>query len=111
MLNNLAIKFLNGLPIINFNLPKAFCDGTETLSYSYRLNTGYAPRNYKKAFSLIKKKVLVVVGTSDESFIANAFKPEINKYNSSVEIKLLENVTHMGIVVGTEIQNIIHHWL
>ena len=67
MLNNVGITWFNYLKVIDFNMPEEYRDGTETLSYSYRLNTGFAPRNYKKDLSAIKQEVLVVVGKSDES--------------------------------------------
>ena len=67
MLNNVGISWFNYLKVIDFNMPEEYRDGTDTLSYSYRLNTGFAPRNYKKDLSVIKQKVLVVVGKSDES--------------------------------------------
>jgi len=67
MLNNVGISWFNYLKVIDFNMPEEYRDGTDTLSYSYRLNTGFAPRNYKKDLSVIKQIVLVVVGKSDES--------------------------------------------
>ena len=111
MLNNVGISWFNYLKVIDFNMPEEYRDGTETLSYSYRLNTGFAPRNYKKDLSAIKQKVLVVVGKSDESFIAEAFLPEISKYKKDVNVILLDDVTHMGIVMGREVRPIIKKWI
>ena len=39
MLNNIGIRWFNGLTVIDFNMPEEARDGTETLSYTYRLNT------------------------------------------------------------------------
>ena len=111
MLNNVGISWFNYLKVIDFNMPEEYRDGTETLSYSYRLNTGFAPRNYKKDLSAIKQKVLVVVGKSDESFIVEAFLPEISKYKKDVNVILLDDVTHMGIVMGKEVRPIIKKWI
>lgn len=111
MLNKAKITLFNYLKVIDFNMPKEFRDGTETLSYSYRLNTGYAPINYKKDLTSIEQKLLVVVGESDESFIAEEFPPEISKYKKDVEVKLIKNVTHMGVVVGEEIKPILKEWI
>lgn len=111
MLNNVGISWFNYLKVIDFNMPKEYRDGTETLSYSYRLNTGFAPRNYKKDLSAIKQKVLVVVGKSDESFIVEAFLPEISKYKKDANVILLDDVTHMGIVMGKEVRPIIKKWI
>jgi len=91
-------------------MPKEYCDGTETLSYSFRLNTGYAPRNYKKDFAKMKQKGLIVVGTNDESFIAEEFEPEVSKYKEDVEVIKVDGLTHMGLVMGDEIKPIIKEW-
>lgn len=111
MLNSARIPWLNHLPVIDFNMPEEYRDGTETLTYSFRLNTGYAPHDYKKDFSSIKQKVLVVVGKADESFIADKFLPELSKYKEDVEVELFENVTHMGIVVGSEVRPALKKWV
>jgi non-heme chloroperoxidase len=111
MLNNVGISWFNYLEVIDFNMPKEYRDSTETLSYSYRLNTSFAPRNYKKDLSAIKQKVLVVVGKSDESFIAEAFLSGISKYKKDVNVILLDYVTHMGIVMGKEVRPIIKKWI
>ena len=110
MLNNMGIHWLDHLPIIDYNMPEEARDGTETLSYSHRLNTGYAPRNYKKDLQTITQPLLVVAGTEDEAFIADQFEPVISQY-ATVEAKLLSDTTHMGVVVSTKIQPIIRDWL
>jgi pimeloyl-ACP methyl ester carboxylesterase len=111
MLNNIGIKLFNNLDVIDFNMPKEYRDGTETLSYSYRLNTGYAPRNYKKDLSKMDKKLLVVAGSADESFKSEEYYSAISKYKPDVEVEIVNNVTHMGIVVGSEVRPIIHNFL
>ncbi len=111
MLNNVKVSWLNYLHVIDFNMPKAYRDGTETLSYSYRLNTGFAPRDYRKDLSQIKQPLLAVIGKSDESFVAEAFLPEISKYKNDLELTLLEDVTHMGVVVGDQSRPHIEKWI
>ncbi len=111
MLNNIKVTFLNKLNVIDFNMPVEYRDGTETLSYSHRLNTGFAPRNYKKDISNMDQKLLVVVGTSDESFIAEKFSLVFTPYKEDFDIVLLENVTHMGLVIGNEIKTVLNKWI
>jgi non-heme chloroperoxidase len=111
MLNNIFIKWFNYLPVIDFNMPEAYRDGTETLSYSYRLNTGFAPRNYKKDLKKITQKLFVAAGSSDESFIAEMFYPEISKYKDDVQVEIIDDVTHMGIVMGEEIRPVLAEWI
>lgn len=107
MFNNIGIKWLNHLDVIDFNMPKEYRDGTETLTYSYRLNTGFAPENYKKELKSIKQPVLVIAGEADESFDAREFYPEISKYKKDVRVEVLAGVTHMGVVTGEEVRPVI----
>lgn len=111
MLNNIGIRLFNKLNVIDFNMPIEYRDGSETLSYSYRLNTGYAPRNYTKDLLRIDQKLLVVVGSADEAFKAEEFLPEISKYKPDVKVSIIESVSHMGIVVGEEVIPVIRKWL
>jgi hypothetical protein len=54
--------------------------------------------------------LLVVAGTADEGFYAEQYEPVISQY-ADVHVELLEDVTHMGVVVGDEIQPVIKEWL
>jgi non-heme chloroperoxidase len=110
MLNMLGIHWFDFLTVIEFNMPEDARDGTETLSYSHRLNTAYAPRNYKKDLSAITQPLLVVAGTRDDAFIANQFEPVISQY-TTVQVALLPEVTHMGVVVRPEIYSVLQDWL
>jgi non-heme chloroperoxidase len=110
ILNTLRIHWFDFLTVIEFNMPKEARDGTETLSYSHRLNTAYAPRNYKKDLRAIKQPLLVIVGTRDEAFIANKFESVIAKYTNA-QVSLLQNITHIGVVVSPENQPILRSWL
>ena len=84
--------------------------GTETLSYSYRLNTSYAPSNYRKDLAKISQPLLVVVGQADEAFLPDRFKPAILPFVKA-DVTLLKGVTHMGAVVGPEVRPVIGKWL
>jgi len=110
MLNYMRIHWFDQLTAIEFSMPDEARDGTETLAYSHRLNTGYAPRNYKKDLKAITQPLLVVAGTKDEAFIADQFEPVISRF-ASVEAKLLPDITHMGVVVSAKIQPVIRDWL
>ncbi|MBN1124289.1 MAG: alpha/beta fold hydrolase [Sedimentisphaerales bacterium] len=110
MLNNMGIRWFNYLTVIDFDMPKEVVDGTETLSYSYRLNTAYAPRNYKKDLRAIKQPLFVVAGTSDEIFFTDRFEPVISQF-TKVQVTLLPGVTHMGVVVNPAVRPAIKAWL
>jgi non-heme chloroperoxidase len=110
MLNSIGIRLLNNLKVIEFNMPEEARDGTETLSYTYRLNTAYSPRNYKKDLSAITQPLLVVVGTADESFVPDQFEPVISQYTEA-NVKLLEGLSHFGVVISPEVHPVIREWL
>jgi len=46
-----------------------------------------------------------------ESFIAEAYEPEMFKYKKDVNVRLIDAVTHMGVVVGEEVRPIIKGWI
>ncbi|NPD46132.1 MULTISPECIES: alpha/beta hydrolase [unclassified Lentimicrobium] len=111
MLNNVFIKRFNHLPIIDFNMPKKHRDGTETLTYSYRLNTGYAPKNYKRDFKSMNQKVLLLVGSNDEANIPHEYEPTVSQYKEDAIVKIIDNVSHMGLVMGEEVRPVIKEWI
>ncbi len=110
MLNNVGIHWLDFMPAIEFNMPIEARNGTETLVYSHRLNTAFAPRDYKKDLKAISQPLMVVAGTADKAFIAEEFEPVISQYTSAV-VELLPGVSHMGVVVGPEIRIAVKQWL
>ncbi len=110
MLNNVGIHRFDYLTAIEFNMLEEARDGTETLSYSHRLNTAYAPRNYKKDLRAITQPLLVVGGTADEVMLADQYEPVISRYTDA-QVKLFQDVTHMGVVVGTEVRPVVKEWL
>jgi non-heme chloroperoxidase len=110
LLNNLGIHRFDYLNVIEWNMPEEARNGTETLFYSHRLNMGYAPRNYENDLRAITQPILLVAGTADKSFLAEKYEPVISKY-TDVHVELLKDVTHMGVVVGTEVQPIVRRWI
>ena len=110
MLNNVGIHWFNYLTVIDFNMPEKARDRTETLSYSYRLTTAYAPHDYEKDLSAITQPLLVIAGTKDEAMIYCQYEPVISQY-TTVKVNLLQDVSHMGVVVCTEIRLVIKEWL
>ena len=110
MLNNVGMHWFDFLPVIEFNMPEDVRNGTETLSYSHRLNVAFAPRDYKKDLRSINQPLLVVAGTGDESFYAEQYEPVISQF-TAVQVRLLQGVTHIGVVVGPEVRPVVTEWL
>jgi alpha-beta hydrolase superfamily lysophospholipase len=106
MLNNVGIRGLNHLTAIDFNMPENARNGTETLAYSFRLNTGFAPRHYKKDLKALTQPLLLIAGTEDEAFYAEKYEGVVSQYTKG-QIELVDGVTHMGAAVDPRIRPII----
>lgn len=110
-LNGLGITALNGAKVLNFNLPAAYCNGSETLSYSYRLMKGLHPVNYKESLMQTRVPLLVMIGTADESLTASEFESSILLFNQDVKIAYFNQVTHLGIVLSESAMSEAARWL
>ena len=47
----------------------------------------------------------------DESFFAEKFLPEVSQYKEDIEVIEIEGLTHMGIVMGKEVRDVIKKWM
>jgi pimeloyl-ACP methyl ester carboxylesterase len=85
MLNAVGIRALNHLPVIQFRFPAAVLDGpqgaTATRAYSYRLNTGFAPRRDWGADIAALPAFLLLVGDHDEAFVPEAYEPTFRAHS------------------------------
>lgn len=111
VLNRLGIRALNGAIAIEFDMPADVRDGTETLAYSFRLNAGFAPREYRTDLAAIKVPLLVLVGANDEAFFADRYAATISDHAPDGEVSVLPATSHMGIAVKVEPANAIVRWL
>ena len=97
MLNAVGIRGLNGLTVIEFNLPEERC-GEMTGAYSYRLNASYAPRaDYLSDISALPE-FLLVVGDVDEAFRADRFEAAMAPANPGGSYHLIPGVSHLGLI-------------
>lgn len=102
MLNTVGITALNHLPIVSFAFPKSVLDGplgdTATLSYSFRLNQSFAPReDYLNDLSRLPPFILIA-GTDDEAFNADLYEPTISPVNTKGRYFLLDGVSHLDVM-------------
>ena len=102
MLNAVGITALNNLTAIQFNFPDSVLKGplgnTATASYSYRLNTAYAPRSEYLADIAALPAFLLIAGEEDESFIASAYEPTMKPVNPKGTYQLLDGQSHLGVI-------------
>lgn len=100
-LNAIGITKLNALKVISFNKPKSECDGTETLEYSFNLNTSYHPRYpYQNDIRALENKSLILIGGEDEANDPTKYSEVMQTCHYS--LKVFERVKHLNIVCAFE---------
>lgn len=107
MLNAAGIRALNGLTVIEFAVKDRRPDDplgpTITASYSYRLNTSYAPRpDYKADIAALTRPFLLLAGAEDEAFVASAYEPLMAPLTGQGSYVLVPGIGHLGIVDAPE---------
>jgi non-heme chloroperoxidase len=111
-LNAFGIHGFNALPIVEFNKPEKYWDGTETLSYSYRLNASYHPRyDYRKDVRALGDKALVMVGAQDEAVDAAGLQSLIASNAAASRLKILPGINHFAIFTEPKALEEIVAWL
>lgn len=110
VLNGFGVTALNGATAITFEMPEAVRDGTETLAYSYRLNTGYAPRNYRKDLPAIRVPLLGLIGAEDEAFFADRLAPTLMEHTQAKSI-VIEGSGHLDLPQAPGVAEAIVAWL
>jgi non-heme chloroperoxidase len=97
-LNAIGIHGFNGLPVIEFNKPAKFWDGTETLSYSYRLNTSYHPRYpYQNDLRSLAGPILVRIGANDEAIDPEALRAVFAADAPKAQFTVVPQFNHFGV--------------
>lgn len=108
MLNMMQIKALNHLTVIQFAMPDAVLNGpmghTATTAYSFRLNTGYAPRSTYKADIAALPDFTLIVGRKDEAFFADEYQPLMAPLNPRGNYHIIEGQSHLTVVDAPETQ-------
>lgn len=109
-LNALGVSWFNRLKVISFNKPKEECDGTETLTYSFRLNASYHPRHpYQDDILAIEKKALVLIGAEDEANDPTKY-PKIMQV-SDQSLQVIEGINHLNIVCDPKPMQASLNWI
>lgn len=111
ILNAMGVSRFDDTVVIEFSMPEEVRDGTETLAYTHRLNTGLAPRHYESDLETIKTPLLVLVGGDDEAFIAEKFPETVSRHAPDAVVEIVADASHMGIVVGEASVEILIRWL
>ena len=111
-LNTIGIHGFNGLPVIEFNKPTKFWDGTETLSYSYRLNVSYHPHyRYQDDIRSLGGPTLVMIGAHDEAIDPGALRGLFTASAPNAQMTVVPGLNHFGIFNTPEVWETIAAWL
>lgn len=97
MLNGVGIRALNGLAVIEFNVPEGLRDQL-TGSYSHRLNTSYAPRRDYLADVAALPPFLLIAGDADEAFRADRYQQVLAPANPEGDYHLIPAISHLGVI-------------
>ena len=96
-LNAIGIHGFDGLQTIEFNKPAKFWDGTETLSYSHRLNTSYHPRFRYQGDLHALGPTLVMIGAKDEAIDAEALRSIFTADAPKAQVTVVPELNHFGV--------------
>jgi alpha-beta hydrolase superfamily lysophospholipase len=106
ILNTFRITALNHLTIMQFRMPQVVLDGplgdTATTAYSYRLNTGFAPRGKYLNDVAALPRFTLIAGSQDEAFDAAQFEPTLSAVTQKGRYVIVEGVGHLDIVNAPE---------
>ena len=106
MLNSVGLHALDHMPVLHLNHRPAI------LSYSYRSVLSAQPIRPETgdiALQTVDVPLLVVVGSDDEVFIADAY-PDLVSANSDGETVLIAGATHTGILTSEAAFETISDW-
>jgi alpha-beta hydrolase superfamily lysophospholipase len=109
MLNIFGIVGYNDLGIAFFNIPSDSPQSPVDV-YSYRAFSSVAPTDYKSALSAVEKPLLVVVGSNDEAFSVEHFKPVLAE-NSDGRLLLFDGIGHNGIMYDNAVIAAVGAWI
>jgi len=111
-LNAIGIHGFDGLPIVAFNKPAKFWDGTETLSYSYRLNASYHPRyKYDDDIRALSERTLVLVGANDEAVDAEALRALMAADAPQAQTTVMPGINHLRLSSNPAALDVAANWL
>lgn len=115
MLNNVGIHWLDHLTMIQFNMPKAVLDGPlgdfATTSYSWRLNTSFAPRSAYLEDVAKLPAFLLVAGAQDEAMAADQYASIMGDVTNGGRYEIVEGAAHLDIVEAPETEALIRDFL
>ena len=107
-LNGFGIRCFNHCNVIFFHMPNEFRNGTETLTYSFNLNSSYHPRiPYDSDIKGLDDKYICFVGDEDELMESTEYK----KIMSEDKVKIIAKEKHLSLVLNKSVMEAIVEWI
>lgn len=110
ILNGFGITALHGTTALTFDMPQAARDGSETLAYSFRLMTGFAPRDYRTDLAGISPPMLALIGAEDEAFLPAQLAPTLRSVTDA-KVEVLADLGHLDLPSALATADAITRWL
>lgn len=111
MFNQIHVTTFNHMPVIYFNRPENRVDALQAESYSYRLNESFSPQDYAQNLKSNHYPILVLVGTEDDAFYAEKFKPVFLEHAPHATVRLIENTKHLDLPNSEVAFKVMKEWL
>lgn len=111
ILAGFGIRALQGMTVLEFAMPEAARTGQETLAYSYRMMAGINPRDHASDLAAMRAPVLVLIGSDDEAFVADAYPAVFAEHAPHARVERIEGVSHLGLVAHPETAQRAIAWL
>ncbi len=105
MLNEIGNHENDNLPVLFLNVPQT----VPLRNYSFRAHKSMAPDSYVSGLKAISKPLLVLMGSSDEVFSAEATRKAVLE-NSTGTVYIVDNASHNGIRHNAQAFSLIHNW-
>jgi alpha-beta hydrolase superfamily lysophospholipase len=96
-LRRIGLDCCEALPTLAFAVPPN-SEKILASTYSYRLMRNFATRGYRSDFAAVTKPLTLISGADDELMLADKYADAVLAAAASVEVKLIDGVTHMGVV-------------
>ena len=98
MLDAIGVHGFDALPVISFNKPAEFWDGTETLSYSHRLNQSYHPRlRFQGDLKALPAGAQMLIGANDQAIDPDILRGLFATDAPATQVTILPDTDHFGI--------------
>lgn len=115
MLNAVGVRAFNHLHMIQFNFPIAVLDGpnghSATQSYSFRLNTSFAPRRPLERDVAALPDFLLIAGQEDDAFDASAYETTLSAITTNGHYQLMAGASHLGVLYDDRVHEAISQFL